>query len=217
MQTLPSEPIHPPMNDDDDDVATVTSELSYDDVMLMRDPREDLRTHVSYVPYVPNRGDFATTTNVTDVLGFTTEVSRRRERYVPPVPLVDWYYDVKLPKKLYYELNPLETPCNAPITCKKKKHKSTNLHKKVVPVVDLSKAEKYEHQPDSKGYECGRTSEENAELERILQEQLIENLRDDLMGETTRRSPHVSYTTRLSRGWHTFQDQTLGFLKKMIA
>lgn len=174
---------------DDDDVATVTSELSYDDENVM--PIVSRKETLYHAP----------------------------RKNIPPLPLIDWYYDAKVLKKVYDD-------DDAPINCKKNKHKTLNIQprQKVIPV-DFSKSEKYN---DAEEHKCNRTPEENTEIERILREQLMENLYEQMMDESPNHryqenrilpasQPHSSYTSRLSRGWHTFQRQTLGFLKKMIA
>ena len=142
------------MTDDiDDDVSTVTSELSYDEVAV-----DSLKL---------------------------CEATKSRET---KLPLIDWYYDVKKP------------------SCKNHKNKSIKSPKKVLPL-DLSKVDTFDK----------RTLDEDAELEIVLREQLMESLRERLMEPTVRHHrPIPSYMSRLSRGFVFFHQQTLGFLKKMI-
>lgn len=226
MHVIPPDPIHVNMNDeDDDDVATVTSELSYDeeDVMPKEGPEwndgPDRFTVEKRGETLESRRKMLHRDASTKFQTSTTKSSHRRN--IPPLVLIDWYYDAKVLRKVYDD----DDDKNAPIKCKKNKHKTLNIQprQKVIPV-DFSKSEKYK---DVEEHKCNRTPEENTELERILHEQLMENFHEQMMGESPNHrhqenqilpasQPHSSYTSRLSRGWHTFQRQTLGFLKKMI-
>jgi hypothetical protein len=185
-----------------------------------------------HIPDIHNEDDVTVTSELSDDDDDmdVSSSSLRPRKILPPLPLIDWYYDAHpISIKLYNELHPTKTPLNSPIKCKKNKSKTTSLatslatsletksRTKVIPL-DLSNVQKY----DDDDHVRRTTDDKHVELERILREQLMEELREQLMEprrhQETQPSPppHVSYTSMLSRGWVSFRHQTLGFLKKTI-